>query len=217
MEHMPTCYRFGGFPREGSMRPRTVSLFGGGWEAGMWVCFLLGCCLPFKGIAKWYLGILSSGKAAALEVEAVLTLGFASALMRAMSMAPHCSWFTTHFWNPEPGEVVTQFVPAWFFLPGIGLDGTYTDRLEIALANASHSFSLRLWIPRGLKHLLLWCLGSVTTSPGYLGLSTGPFDSFHPCSLWGAPNSLNGEHLMMQMRTQDQIKGWGIPTTLNIN
>ena len=69
--HMPTCYRFGGFPREGSMRPGTVSLFGGGWEAGMWVCFLLGCCLPFEGIVKWSVGVLSSEKAA-LEVEAVL-------------------------------------------------------------------------------------------------------------------------------------------------
>ena len=70
--HMPTCYRSGGFPREGSMRPGTVSLFSGGWEAGMWVCFLLGYCLPFEGIAKWCLGILSSGNTA-LKVEAVLT------------------------------------------------------------------------------------------------------------------------------------------------
>ena len=177
--HMPTYYRSGGFPREGSMRPGTVSLFGGAWEAGMWVCFLLGCCLPFEGIAQWCLGILSSGKAA-LEVEAVLTWSLPQPWWGP------CQWLHTATGPPPISETQGResLSPSLglpgFFLPGIGLDGPHTDRLEVTPANASRSISLRLWILRGLKHLLLWCLGSVPTSPDHLGLSPGPFHSFHP-------------------------------------
>ena len=212
--HMPTCYRFGGFPREGSMRPGTVSLFGGGWEAGMWVCFLLGCCLPFEGIVKWSVGVLSSEKAA-LEVEAVLKQSLPQPWWGP------CQWLHTAAGSPpiskpRAGRACHPVCACLFFFC-LGLAWMdHTDRLEVTLANASRSISLRLWILRGLKHLPLWCLGSVTTSPDHLGLSPGPFHSFHLCSLWDAPNPLNGKYLVMG-NTQDQIKGWGITTMLSIN
>ena len=125
--HMPTYYRSGGFPREGSMRPGTVSLFGGAWEAGMWVCCLLGCCLPFEGIAKWCLGILSSGKAA-LEVEAVLTWSLPQPWWGP------CQWLHTATGPPPISETQGREslspslgLPGFFCLGLAWMDRTQTD------------------------------------------------------------------------------------------
>ena len=149
----------------------------------------------------------------------MLTPAFAVDLMRAMPSALHTLQLVLHpLLKPRPGVVVAQLVPTRFFLPGIGLAWDWTtDRWM-----SGHPGK---WKPQYFPESVnseapsAMVLGLSCNQPRPLGSQPRSWTlSFLPSLFaWRCTELLEWGHLMTQMKTRDQVKGWGITVTLTVN
>lgn len=186
-----------------------------GLEGGVWVCFQQDCC-PSKlneyltdACESWAQGrlFLRWKQCWCQRWHQSVPWSWMRATPEALKP---CSRFIDRFWNPGQWNVVPQFVPPQFFLPGIFLGEPETEAWWSWQAESQYfPWVNELW-EVCWDAMPLW-LGSVAMDQEHLGLnlSSGPFHSLHYCLLWSAQRPWMGT-LNDTDENKKQSRGWGI-------